>query len=88
MQGAWSAARGDAKFDLALNADGTFTWKFVEKDKVETFGGKYTIQGSLIVLERSEGGALVANIVPDGDKKFNFKLVGADASDKGLDFAK
>ena len=88
MVGTWSAARGDAKFDLVLNADGTFAWKFVEKDKTESFGGKYTVQGSLIVLERAEGGALVANIVPDGDKKFNFKLVGTDAGDKGLDFAK
>jgi hypothetical protein len=30
---------------------------------------------------------LVATVTPDGEQKFNFKLLGAPASDPGLNFA-
>jgi uncharacterized protein (TIGR03066 family) len=88
LVGTWSAARDDgAQFNLTLNKDGTFTWKFNQKNADQSFDGKYTVEGNVLALERKDGGSLVATVTPDGDQKFNFKLLGAPPSDPGLNFA-
>jgi len=88
LVGDWQAERADSKFSLSMKGDGTFNWKFTEKEKTESFGGKYSVNGNLLVLERSEGGALVATITPESEMKFNFKIIGGDANDKGLVFTR
>lgn len=87
--GHWNASRGEgSKFDLMLNADGTFQWKFAEGSESDSFSGKYHMEGNTLILEREEGGALVGNVIPNGDNKFNFRLINTDPQDKGLDFSK
>ncbi|MDB5347729.1 MAG: hypothetical protein JWP89_6106 [Schlesneria sp.] len=88
LVGSWSASRDDgSQFSLTLNKDGTFTWKFNQKNADQSFDGKYTVEGNVLALERKDGGSLVATVTPDGEQKFNFKLLGAPPSDPGLNFA-
>ena len=87
--GTWHASREDgSKFELTLTKDATFEWKFTLKGKVEEFGGTYKYNDNALALERKDGGALIAGLVPDGTEKFNFKLLGAPKEDPGLAFSR
>lgn len=90
LYGSWSAARDDgSRFELVLNPDSTFTWKFLPRDQApQILTGKFTVEGNALALEREEGGSLVGEVRPEGDNRFNFKLLGAPESDRGLDFRK
>jgi tetratricopeptide (TPR) repeat protein len=88
--GTWHASRDDgSNFDLTLNKDLTFQWKFGQKTGApQQFDGTYTVDGNVVALERKDGGSLIAGVVPAGDNKFNFKLIGSPPEDPGLNFAK
>ena len=86
--GTWKASRPDgSSFVLAITDDAKFTWSFTQKDLApQEFGGTYTVESNILALERKDGGALVGEITPGDPGKFNFRMLGADDSDKGLDF--
>ena len=89
LVGTWGASRDDgSKFEMTLNNDATFNWKFTQKETVQEFGGTYTVEGNVLALERKDGGSLIAGVIPNGDQKFNFKLLGAPNEDPGLNFSK
>ena len=90
LVGAWKASRADGStFDLNLTNTATFTWSFAQKGQAaQSFGGTYTVEGNVLALQRKDGGALIAEIKPGGADKFNFKMMGAPAEDKGLEFQK
>ena len=89
LVGTWQAARDDgSQFELILTPDAKFTWKFRQQESVQEFSGKYSIEGNILALERKEGGSLVGEVTLGGEMKFNFKLLGAPASDTGLDFGR
>lgn len=87
LVGSWKAARDDgSKFELILMKEATFTWKFSMKETAQEFSGKFKLEGNVLALERKDGGSLIAVVTPDGETKFNFKMVGAPNEDPGLDF--
>jgi tetratricopeptide (TPR) repeat protein len=87
LAGNWTATRDDgSKFKLDLNADKTYTWHFEQGTRHEEFKGTYSVEGSLLVLQRNDGGAMVAHVAPEGDGKFTFKVLGAPKDDPGLAF--
>ncbi len=73
-----------------MTDDGKFTWNYAPpKQKGQEFGGTYTTDGPVLVLEREgNGGALAGTAIFDGNGKFNFKMVGGPPEDKGLDFTR
>jgi len=86
--GNWAALRKDgAKFALALTQDGKFSWAFDSHGKRQEFGGKYTVDGAILVLERADG-AQMPGLVTMAGNGFNFKLYGGAPDDPGLDFKK
>ncbi len=90
LPGSWAASRPDgSNFSLKLTDDGKFTWKFAPpKQKGEEFGGTYSTEGPVLILQREAGGALAGTATFAGNDKFNFRMVGAPPEDKGLDFGK
>ena len=88
--GTWNASRPDgSSFVLAITDDAKFTWSFTQKDQAaQEFSGTYTVESNVLALERKDGGALVGEITPGDAGKFNFRMLGADDTDKGLDFEK
>jgi tetratricopeptide (TPR) repeat protein len=86
--GKWMAKRPDgAKFALHLTDDSKFTWRYERGAKKEEFGGTYTVDGAILVLERTDGAQMPA-LVTLADNGFNFKLYGGPPEDPGLDFRK
>lgn len=89
LVGTWKAARDDgSSFEFALTKDSSFTWKYSQQKKTEEFGGTYSVEGNLLVLKRKDGSSLIGQLTPDGQKKFNFKMLGAPGDDPGLDFGR
>jgi tetratricopeptide (TPR) repeat protein len=87
LVGNWHASRSDgSKFDLNLTQDKTFAWKFSQQQRGEDFSGTYMTEGALLILQRTNGGALVGQVGLDGTDRFSFKLLGAPADDAGLAF--
>ena len=88
--GIWNASRDDgSKFTLNLAGDGTFKWSFSARQQpLQAFDGTYKLDGSVVALEKTGGGSLVAKITPRGNMGFNFKMVGAPDEDPGLNFGR
>ena len=85
--GNWTAKRPDGtSFSLKLTADSKFTWGFSKDGKSQEFGGKYSVDGAILVLERTDG-AQMPGLVTLAANGFNFKLYGGAPDDTGLDFA-
>ena len=86
--GKWTAKRPDGTtFVLNLTNDSKFTWRFEKGAKKEEFGGKYSVDGAVLVLERTDG-AQMPGLVTLAENGFNFKLYGGPPDDPGLDFKK
>jgi len=89
MAGKWASNRDDgSKFGLDLKKDKSFTWKFDQGTRHEDFSGTYTTEGSLLLLQKQDGGAMVGHVAADGDAKFTFRLLGAPSDDPGLTFSR
>jgi uncharacterized protein (TIGR03066 family) len=88
LVGQWTAKRKDgALFTLTLTQDDKFTWSFNQKGKSQEFGGKYFVDGAILVLERTDG-AQMPGLVTLAASGFNFKMYGGAPDDPGLDFKK
>ena len=86
LVGNWKANRKDgASFVLDLNKDSKFSWSYEDHGKKQEFGGKYTMDGPVLVLERNDG-AQMPGLITLADNGFNFKLYGGSSDDPGLDF--
>ena len=86
--GNWTAKRPDgASFSLNLTTDSKFTWGFDQGGKKQEFGGKYSVDGAILVLERTDGQQM-PGLITLADNGFNFKLYGGPPDDTGLDFKK
>ncbi|HTI49861.1 MAG TPA: hypothetical protein VL475_02880, partial [Planctomycetaceae bacterium] len=84
--GHWTASRSDGTtFKLDLTPDKKFTWAFERGGKKQEFGGTFSVDGAVLVLERSDK-ATMPGLITMGEKGFNFKLFGAPEADPGLDF--
>lgn len=89
MTGTWHASRDDgSKFDLVLSPDKQFVWDFSQDSRHEKLSGTFTTEGSLLVLQPKEAGAMIGQVKMDGKDNFSFRLLGAPAEDKGLAFAR
>ena len=90
ITGEWKSDRDDGgAIVLTIKKDGGFAWEVNDKSgKKDSFEGIFTLEGPLLVLERSSGGALMGRIKALSERAFQFKVVGGSAEDSGLEFRK
>lgn len=90
LVGTWNATRPDgSEFKLTMTNDSKFTWSFTQGNQAaQNFGGTFSVEGNVLALERKDGGSLIAAVIPSGNRRFNFKLLGASDADPGLDFSR
>lgn len=81
-----TARRADGTtFTLDLTRDNKFTWAYERGGKMQEFGGTYSVDGAVLVLERGDKATMPGLVTMEGTG-FNFKLFGAPEGDPGLDF--
>lgn len=86
--GDWKATRPDGStFALSLANDNTFTWKFSQQGKTQSFSGPYTIENNALILKQGENPAMAGVVTPLSANSFNFK-VGDNPADPGLTFSR
>jgi len=89
LAGNWVSERknGD-QFELNVSPDSKFTWKFKpgETGEARSINGTISAEGNVLAMESPDEGTLVAVIEPQGDQKFNLKLLGSSDDDPGLEF--
>lgn len=90
LVGTWHAQRDDgSKFELTLTPDKQFTWTVHQQGGQEQqLTGTYEVEKDLLALQSPQAGAMVAQVDPQSDAQFNFKLLGAPQNDQGLAFNK
>ena len=83
------AAKMDGRVVFAQPHLGTqkFTWAFEQAGKKQLIDGKYSVDGAVLVLKRTDG-AEMPGLVTLAANGFNFKLYGGPPEDPGLDFRK
>jgi tetratricopeptide (TPR) repeat protein len=88
LAGNWTAQpAGDAKIDLRIGGDETFTWKVTAKGKPRELAGKWSLTNNLLTLAQDgDAGALVGHVSWQGVDKWNFRVIGTGAEDQGLLF--
>ena len=86
--GNWTAKRPNGPtFSLNLTDDSKFKWGYEQGTKHQEFGGTYSVDGAILVLQRTDG-AQMPGLVTLANNGFNFKLYGGPPDDQGLDFVK
>jgi hypothetical protein len=89
LVGEWHATRDDgSNFELDLEPDKSFTWKFTQKDQAQTIQGNYTLDNSTLILQGQDQGAMVAQVSAAGGNRFTFKPLGGPEDDPGLTFVR
>ncbi len=86
--GAWTAGgSGGSKFQMTLNEDSTFAWKFTSGKKSDEIKGVFAVEQNNLALEVDDGSVMLAEIALTGNQ-LHFKVIGGEPNDPGLTFAK
>ena len=71
---------------MSLNKDGSFSWGFTSGKRKEEVKGVHTIEGNVLAMEPDSGGILLAELSTKGQDTLNFKMIGGNSDDPGLEF--
>lgn len=89
LVGDWTAKRPDGMaIGLKLTGDNHFTWKLEDQEKPREFSGEYSVSDNLLILKQNGKPMMVGQVKPLGEGGFNFRIVGDNPSDPGLNFTK
>jgi len=91
--GTWQATKDEGRFDVTLNADKTFSWKFTQGQRNDQINGTYSTEGPVLVLATKDQGSMAGKVSmiagEDGTaKEFQFQMVGSNPNDPGLKFVR
>jgi tetratricopeptide (TPR) repeat protein len=88
LTGEWKAASEGANFELDLKQDGTFVWTFARGSEKQSVNGVFAVDQNNLALEPATGGTMLAEVDFANPGQFQFKMIGGDANDPGLQFKK
>lgn len=87
LKGLWKAERsGGRSVYLRFDDHGQFQWDTLGGAEKDTFAGTFAVDGAVVTLERTDGGALVGQVIPQSEKSFLFRLIGTPPQDPGMRF--
>jgi tetratricopeptide (TPR) repeat protein len=87
LVGNWKATgKGKSSYSMSLNKDGSFTWGFTQGARKQEVKGVHTVEGNVLAMEPDSGGVLVAELTPKSDDAIQFKMIGGQKGDPGLEF--
>ncbi len=86
--GNWKATSQGATFQLDLAKDGSFTWTYSRGKEKQSVKGVFAVDQNALALEVDDGSAMLAEIDFANPSQFQFKMIGGDEKDPGLEFKK
>ena len=88
LVGVWTAAgSGGSKFQMTLEKDSGFSWKFTSGKKSDEIKGVFAVEQNNLALQVDDGSVLLAEVSLNGNQ-LGFKVIGGEANDPGLMFMK
>jgi tetratricopeptide (TPR) repeat protein len=88
LVGDWTAGgSGGSKFQMTLDKDNGFTWKYTTGTKSQEIKGIFAIEQNNLALQVNDGSVMLADIALTGNQ-LKFKVIGTAESDPGLTFTK
>jgi tetratricopeptide (TPR) repeat protein len=88
LVGRWTASgAGGSNFQMTLNSDSSYSWKFTSGKKADEIKGVYALKENNLAMEVNDGSVLLADISLAGEQ-LRFKVIGGDPADAGLTFTK
>ncbi len=88
LVGVWAAGgSGGSKFEMTLNKDSSFSWKFTSGKKSDEIKGVFAIEQNNLALEVDDGSVLLTEIALTGSQ-LRFKVIGGESRDPGMTFLK
>jgi tetratricopeptide (TPR) repeat protein len=89
LVGVWMApGSGGSKFQMTLEKDSAFSWKYTSGKKSDEIKGVYAVEQNNLALEVDDGSVLLAEIKLAASSQLKFKVIGGEANDPGLTFTK
>lgn len=89
LLGGWRAERsGIIQIELKLQPDQKFSWTATRAGVPHRIDGAYSVDRDLLLMQGNDGEPLIGFVTLHPGGKLNFRLVGADPADPGLDFTK
>jgi tetratricopeptide (TPR) repeat protein len=88
LVGVWKApGSGGSSFQMTLDKDSTFSWKFTSGKKSDEIKGIFAVEQNNLALEVGDGSVLLADISLAGNQ-LRFKVIGGDSTDQALTFTR
>jgi tetratricopeptide (TPR) repeat protein len=88
LVGNWKASRGGAQFQLDIAKDGSFVWTYARGNEKQSVKGVFAVDQNTLALEPDAGDTMLAAIEFANLSQFQFKMIGDDEKDPGLEFKK
>lgn len=89
ITGSWKASgKSNSSYNMTLTSDGQFTWSFERGKRKDEVKGVYAVEGNVLAMQPETGGTMLAELKVEPDSNLNFRMVGADKDDPGLEFTK
>ncbi|WP_397570144.1 tetratricopeptide repeat protein [Schlesneria sp. T3-172] len=88
LVGSWKASGNGADFTLEMTKEGKFVWTCVRGKDTQTAKGVFAVDQNNLAMQPDTGGTMLAEIDFQSSAQFNFKMIGGDANDPGLNFTK
>lgn len=88
LVGVWTtAASGGSKFQMTLDKDSTYSWKFTSGKKSDEIKGIFAVEQNNLALQVDDGSVLLAEVALEGNR-LRFKVIGGESNDPGLTFTR
>ncbi len=88
LNGTWKATRDQGTFEMALQEDGKYSWKFDQNGKASEVTGVWSVDDKgILALQMNDQGVMLAQIIQNKNK-LDFYMLGDDKGSDPLEFAR
>jgi hypothetical protein len=89
LAGTWMATpRKGTTIQLTVNPDNAFTWQVDQQGKKNALNGTATFGENVLTLAQNDGPPLVGRVTWKDAQHMNFRILGDQPTDPGVDFSK
>ncbi len=88
LQGSWKATRGESSYEMELEENQEFTWKFTADGKTQEVRGIWSVdKDGVLAMEMNDSGVMLAQTIVKGND-LEFYMLGDTTGNDPIDFKK